>query len=128
VYDKQAKVNAMQRSADRRQREDDAPRLLAFIPELTAMQISIIEQNATGSTKHRRHVVVQRAPALFVITCGDERCDDEGHDITNALMHALRSRERHAAGEHVCEGSTGSAPCGRRIQYEMFAEYGARRG
>jgi hypothetical protein len=114
---------AAQRSSERRAREDDAPRLKAMVPDLTTLQIDVVEESATGSSKHRKHIVVERAPALFVIACGDERCEGGGHDLTHEIMHVLRARRTSNEGHHACEGSTGSAPCTRRISYSMSAAY-----
>lgn len=113
------------RSAERRQREDDAPRLKALVPELSTLQIAVSEEHAGGSSKHVKHVVVERAPALFVIPCGDSNCLDGGHDLTHEIMSSLRSRATTASGDSACGGMTGSAPCPRRIHYDLTAVYGA---
>jgi hypothetical protein len=120
MYDNQKKI---QLSAERRQREDEAPRLADDVPSLFALQIAIVEQFATGTAKHRKHIIVSRAPALFLISCGDERCAEGGHDITYPVMHALRTHQLSSEGGNACCGSTGSAPCGRTIHYEMSAQY-----
>jgi len=114
---------AGQRSLERRKREDETPRLAALIPDLAGLQISVTEHSAAGSSKHLKHFVVERAPSLFVIVCGDERCQEGGHDITTEVMQALRSRRATQTGDHECSGTTGSAPCTRRIDYEITAKY-----
>lgn len=114
---------AAQRSADRRKSEDDAPRLASEVPTLRSAKILVTELVPTGSTKHVKHVVVARAPALFVIPCGDPTCQDGGHDITGDLMYALRRRLTTAEGEDGCQGMSGSAQCGRSIKYQLIAEY-----
>ncbi len=111
------------RSAERRQREDDAPRLKALVPPLVSLQIAVCEEHAGGSSKHLKHVVVERAPALFIIPCGDATCQDGGHDITNEIMSALRGRATLASGDSGCGGMTGSAPCPRRIRFDLTAVY-----
>ncbi len=111
------------RSAERRQREDEAPRLKAAAPSLATLQISICEEHAGGSSKHIKHVVVERAPALFVIPCGDANCIDGGHDLTQEVMSALRSQTMATAGDSTCSGMTGSAPCSRRIHFDLTATY-----
>jgi hypothetical protein len=114
---------AAQRAIERRKSEDDAPRLVAEVPSLRSARILIIEQVPTGSTRHTKHVVVARAPALFVIPCGDTTCQDGGHDITSQVMSAFRRRLLTAQGEDACGGMSGSAPCGRSIRFELTAEY-----
>jgi hypothetical protein len=114
---------AAQRALERRKSEDDAPRLAAEVPTLRSARILIIEQVPTGSTRHTKHVVVARAPALFVIPCGDSTCQDGGHDITSAVMSAFRRKLLKSEGEDGCGGMSGSAPCGRSIRFELSAEY-----
>lgn len=118
---------AGQRSLERRQREDAMPRLNAAVPDLEALQIAVTEHSAAGATKYVKHIIVERAPSLFMIVCGDERCQEGGHDITNEIMHALRTHRTHHEGEHECAGTTGSAPCTRRINYELSARYALAR-
>jgi len=76
-----------------------------------------------GSVTYQKHVMVGSAPALFVLNCGDERCQDGGHDITNVVMSSLRARETLVKGEHACDGRTGTASCTRRITFEVVATY-----
>jgi hypothetical protein len=124
VYASRKKANAAaQRSAERRQREDDAQRLSYLIPSLTELRITVTEDSSAGKTKHVKHIIVQRAPALFVIACGDPRCEEGGHDVTSEVMHALRGRQTKSDGESVCYGTIGSAACNRRMHYELTAAY-----
>ena len=58
-------------------------------------------------------VVVDRAPALFLIPCGDSRCADSEHDLTRAVMQALRAHESRFQGTDECSGSVGTSACGR---------------
>jgi len=111
------------RSAERRQREDDAPRLKAAAPNLKTLQIAVVEEHAGGSSKHIKHVVVDRAPALFVLPCGDSNCVDGGHDVTQEVLSAMRSKATAASGDSTCSGMTGSAPCSRRIHFDLTATY-----
>lgn len=111
------------RSVERRKIEDDAPRLAAEVPLLRSARIQVTEQVPTGSTKHVKLVVVARAPALFIIPCGDQTCKDGGHDITAALMSAFRMRQTAAEGEDACGGTVGTASCSRSIRYQLTAEY-----
>jgi hypothetical protein len=114
---------AAQRSAERRKREDEAPRLSAEVPALTNVRIEVVEHVPNGTTKHVKLIVVARAPALFVIACGDHTCQDGGHDITHEMMAGLRSHRSQFGGESACGGMTGSAPCARTIEYRVSAEY-----
>ncbi|MDB4975623.1 MAG: hypothetical protein JWN48_3964 [Myxococcaceae bacterium] len=114
---------AAQRSLDRRKSEDDAPRLAAEIPTLRSAKIQVTELVPTGSTKHVKHVIVARAPALFIIPCGDSTCQDGGHDITPYLMSAFRRKLTTFEGEDSCGGTSGSAQCSRSIRYTLNAEY-----
>jgi len=112
-----------QRVEDRRRREDEAPRLGPMIAGLSTLQISVIEHTATATRAHKRHIVVARAPALFEIACGDQRCEDGGHDITASVMFALRRHDLRLQGESECRGSVGSATCGRTIHFDVNATY-----
>ena len=116
---------AAQRASERKKREDDAPRLRDGVPDLVSLQIEVVEHNGTSTMKHRKHVVVAIAPALFWIACGDKECNDGGHDITAEIMRALRQKKTQLTGEHACDGQTGSVACARTIQYEMSAAYKA---
>jgi hypothetical protein len=114
---------AAQRATERRKREDEAPRLRDSVPDLVSLQIEVTEHSGTSTMKHRKHVVIGIAPALFWIACGDKECNDGGHDITADIMRGLRQKQVQLAGEHACEGQTGSIACARTIQYEMSAVY-----
>ena len=117
---------AAQRSAERREREDRAPRLAAEVPTLTSLKLQIEESSGgapVAEPKHVKRVVVEHAPALFLLPCGDSRCNDGGHDVTFSIMRSLRDKETSFSGEDTCEGSVGSARCGRTLHYEATAEY-----
>jgi hypothetical protein len=109
--------------AEMRSRELTAPRLAMAVPGLASLQILVHEHSATACATYRKHVVVGSAPALFVISCGDERCEGGGHDITRSVIHALSAREVRHEAVHACDGMTGTAACSRRIHFELFAEY-----
>src|ERR1700681_2362044 len=85
------------RFAERRRREDDAPRLSEQVPAVAALRLEVEERSGPVCTKHVRHLVVDRAAALFVLPCGDPHCCGE-HDITPAVMRALRAREATFSG------------------------------
>jgi hypothetical protein len=118
--------DAAERFAARRQREDEAPRLLDEVPGLLNLRLAMEERTVGGTIsapKHLRHIVVDSAPALFVFVCGDGRCTDGGHDLTYEIMSALRRRQTTFEGEHECGGTTGTTPCTRILHFEAAAEY-----
>ena len=115
--------SAALRSAERRKRENEAPRLAQEAPSLKSLRIEIIEHLPTGTAKHLKLVVVAHAPALFVIPCGDSDCHDGDHDLTREVMWSLRARQTDMSGESSCQGSVRSGNCSRRISYHLSAEY-----
>ena len=117
---------AAQRFADRRKREDDAPRLSAEIPGLATLRLAVEERRATvtsAESKHLRHVIVDRAPALFVIPCGDPSCDGGGYDLTNPIMRELRAHRTEFAVDDECFGNVGTTRCGRMVHAVATATY-----
>ena len=117
---------AAARFAERRKREDLAPRLQAIIPSLETLSLEVNEHReapAIGGSKHLRRVVVEHAPALFVVACGDPSCKDGGHDITPEVLRHLRQRETLFAIHDTCPGWVGSAPCGRILEVAGKATY-----
>ena len=119
--------DAMKRAAARRKREDDAARLADKIPELKSLSLTI-EEGPLGIdgawVKHVRHVVVQRAPALFEIPCGDRSCREGGHDLTRRVLRALRSGKTEYAGHHSCDGQVGDDGCQLEVNFVVQATYG----
>jgi hypothetical protein len=111
------------RFADRRQRENDAPKLSSEVPSLTSLRLEIEERTGVGATKHIRRVVIGSAPALFLVPCGDPRCLDGEHDLTHAVMRGLRARETSFEGTDECMGSIGSSACARVLHFDARAEY-----
>jgi hypothetical protein len=118
-----------QRTVDRREREVAAPRLHDEVPNLLTLNIEIEERRGgelVGMGSYVRRVVVDRAPALFAIPCGDKSCQDGGHDVTREIMNAVRRGATTLTGEHACGGYLGgSAPCATTIHYKIVATYGA---
>jgi hypothetical protein len=116
---------AAQRSDERRVREDEAPRLLARVPDLLTLKLTIEDRSETSFSqpRHVRHVVVASAPALFSIVCTDSNCRDGGHDVTDSIMRALVRRETSFHGEDRCYGALGSSSCTRILHYEAVASY-----
>jgi hypothetical protein len=114
---------AAQRFAERRQRENDAPKLATQVPTLTRLQLEIEEQAGVGGSKHIRRFVIESAPALFLVACGDERCTDGEHDLTTGVMRALRAREKSFRGSDECRGTIGPSACLRVLHFDGRAEY-----
>lgn len=116
---------AAQRAAARRQAEDDAPRLLAEIPQLESLNIDVEEHLPSGTvaSNHVRRVVVDRAPALFVMPCNDRSCKEGGHDLTRAFLAELRRGKTTFEGSHACEGQVGSSNCSLTLKYVAHATY-----
>ena len=118
---------AMKRAAARRQREDNAARLQAKVPELKSLSLHIEEgpMGLEGAwVSYVRHVVVERAPALFEIPCGDRACRDGGHDLTRRVMRALQSGKAEHSGRHRCEGSVNGDDCPLELSFVVHATYG----
>jgi len=117
---------ATRRTAERRQREDEAPRLATTIPALQGLRLEVLEHSpgiAHPEHTHVRHVVVASAPALFVMPCHDAQCKDGGHDLTQEILAALRRRNARFEGEDECRGTVGSAGCSRILGYVAVATY-----
>jgi hypothetical protein len=114
------------RHAERRQREDDAPRLAASVPALCALRIELQERRSgisTAEAAHTKHVVLEHAPALFILPCQDPRCTDGGHDMTSVILRGLQAGMARMEGEDACNGLVGSAVCQRVLRYVVLAEY-----
>jgi hypothetical protein len=112
------------RFADRRSREDSAPRLRAQVPDLASLRLHIEDRSGVGEgSAHIRRVVIDRAPALFLWPCGDPQCADGEHDLTTTVMKALRAHETSFHGKDSCTGSVGPNACSRVLQFEAVAAY-----
>ncbi len=117
---------ASERQAERRRREDEAPRLSAAFPNLATLKLQLQESKgdvSVAETGHIRHVVVAHAPLLFEMPCRDTACKDGGHDVTNAIAKAIKAGQTHFVGEHSCTGYVGDAPCQRVLRYTATASY-----
>jgi hypothetical protein len=144
--------DASNRFAERRKREDEAPRLRTAVPRLDTLRLEVEEHpgaSSIGGTKHVRLIVVEHAPALFLMPCGDPGCRDGGHDVTSPILRALRDRNPRFQGDDtcaghvltdsmlrhlrqgepkftvddVCSGSIGTAVCGRVVHVTGVATY-----
>jgi hypothetical protein len=114
------------RIADRRRREDDAPRLRDEVNTLTELRLDV--QDGAGviqGNRYIRRVVVAQAPALFLVPCGDPRCTGDDHDLTATVIRALHQHATTFVGQDECNGSIGSSPCSRVLRFEAVATYSA---
>jgi hypothetical protein len=112
---------------ERRKREDEARRLHAQVPALRTLKLEVEEQRGTSAlaeTKHVRVIVVERAPALFLLPCGDRDCRDGGHDVTDAMLRGLASSHERFEIEDTCIGNIRGAECGRTVRIVAKASYG----
>jgi hypothetical protein len=128
-FNRKRQTEAMIRATERRQREDEAPRLKHEVSGLTELCMEIEERVGASSSvaaRYVRRVVIDSAPALFEIRCTEERCNDGGHDLTSAIMRALRNSATEFRGEDVCYGRLGSSAsdCARVLHYVGRAKYG----
>jgi hypothetical protein len=113
--------------AERWARADEAPRLSAEVPTLRSLRLALSEWRAGSEipgTAHSKLFVMQSAPALFFVPCGDSRCKDGGHDVTHEIMSALRARQTTLEGEDACRGGVGDGECTRVLRYTVTATYG----
>jgi hypothetical protein len=118
-------AEAAQRFAERRQREDAAPRLRAEVPDLATLDLELTDQGneTTAAMTHLRRVVVASAPAHFEIPCLDPSCVDGGHDLTSTIMRALRAHAPTLEGEDACQGRVRTVVCGRVLRFTLAATY-----
>jgi hypothetical protein len=114
------------RNAERRRREDEAPRLRDRVPRLESLRLEIAERRQGGiepDVTHVKRVVVDSAAAMFELSCCDRSCKEGGHDITRMIMAELERGAEKFEGEDACHGSLGTAPCGRVLHFVGIATY-----
>ena len=113
-------------ASERRQREDEAPRLRFEVRQLVELAIEIDEYSAGGAilaARHTRRIVVNHAPALFEFPCTEQRCKGGGFNPTSGILRALKLQRAQFDGEDACAGQVGSGPCGRILRYVVHATY-----
>jgi|SRR5580704_9874246 hypothetical protein len=126
MYSRSRNSEAAQRFAERRRREDAAPRLREAVPALATLRLEIDERRGVtnaGDPKHVRLVVVDSAPALFSLPCGDHSCREGGHEMTDAVLRALQAGAGRIDLEDPCHGTIGTAPCGLVMHVHVTATY-----
>lgn len=127
---RQNRIEAAERASERRKREDDAPRLKGAVSRLASLKLEIGEYREGADipqVTYTKHVVVERAPALFHIGCSGSDCDDGGHDLTRTIMAALRTSSTVFTGEDACHGRRQGEICGKVLKYRASATYAAER-
>jgi hypothetical protein len=118
--------DAANRFAERRKREDEAPRLATEAPFLETLRLDLEERRpgmVSAEVSHIRRVVVAHAPALFEVPCSDASCADGGHDLSTSVLRALRQRSERFEGEDTCLGQVGNASCDRILKYVGTATF-----
>lgn len=96
------------------------------MPTLETLRLEIEERRGGGvlaGGAHIRRIMVEHAPALFDLPCGDRACKDGGHDVTRAILGSLQRGEARFEGEDRCPGWIGGAPCGSVLRYVGVATY-----
>lgn len=114
--------------AEQRSREDSAPRLRDEVATLRSLRFVFGDQRTDDritAASYVRPIVVASAPALFEIRCMEPRCDGR-HDLTRAVLHALRRSEGTFIGESPCSGMVRDVPCDHTLAYTGEATYGTR--
>ena len=117
---------AAERIAARRRREEAASPIRDEVPELERLSIEVQESSAGASepqVRYIRHVVVDRARAVFDFPCYHRRCRHGGHDVTRSIMRQLRQGRTHFEGRHNCAGTLGEDPCPFELHFVALAEY-----
>jgi hypothetical protein len=126
MYSRSRNSEAAQRFAERRRREDAAPRLREAVPALATLRLEVDERRGiagSGDPKHVRLVVVDSAPALFSVPCGDHSCRDGGHEMTDAVLRALQGGAGRIELEDACHGTVGTVPCSLVMHIVLTATY-----
>ena len=119
---------AQERTSERRRLEDEAPRLAVVAPNLESLKIQLSEKRGDigiAEASHIKRVVVEHAPALFNLPCGESSCRDGGHDITRAVLRGIEQKSTMYQGDDPCNGQTGTAPCSRVLVFTAHATYKA---
>ncbi len=127
MMNRRATLEATERKAARRRREEAAGSLHDAFPALRSLRLALQEyrNGATNAEcEHVRRVVVEHSPALFELPCTDAHCQDGGYDITHEIVRALRARQSSFEGRQACQGRRGGDECNRFLRYVADASYG----
>ncbi len=111
---------------ERWQREDSAPRLRDTYAHLRTLRLELTEfregQQIAG-TRRTLHIIVERASTHFEVSCGDPKCTGGGHDISAAILRALRDRCVTTQGDNYCGGYVLDRGCGRELHFTAIASF-----
>lgn len=122
----QRRGEVAERVAERRRREEAAPRLSERVPKLESLRFEVQEQRAGAAipeSTHVRRIPVPHAAALFEFPCLDSFCKDGGHDLTQTILRQLEARNPKFEAEDACRGQTGNAVCQRVLRVVAHATY-----
>lgn len=114
------------RYADRKRREDEAPRLAELFQNLQSLGLEVTERRGgapLAEAGYIRRIVVEHAPALFLLPCGDPSCRDGGHDVTHAVLSGLRTGAARFEGHDACSGTIGTSQCSRELHWVATATW-----
>lgn len=119
------RTEATARFEERRQREHESLRLRDRVPALESLRLEIVEGRGEtkADPKHARIVMVDTAPALFVLPCADHACHDGGHDLTAMILRGLHSGASRFEIEDDCRGTISATDCGRKMHVTVLATY-----
>jgi hypothetical protein len=119
-------TNATRFREERWQREDDAGKLVAAVPTLTALRMSVVEKTGEDvgpPINHTKHFLLQHASAHVELPCTDRKCEGGGYDITHDVLRALRAGETKFEGDAACNGMIGERNCERTIRWTATAGF-----
>jgi hypothetical protein len=123
-----ANTEAIRQNAERRQRENEASRLLIETPGLLDLHIDFEESGLPEGippVQYVRRFVLATTPSVFLIPCSNPMCNGGGYDLTHEMMAGLRSRQPRIAGEHACGGTVGEAQCALKLRFAATAVFDA---
>ena len=123
------RAEALERLRQRRELEAQAPRLRSEVPQLVSLSLKVTEfENGERieETVHIRRIVVEHAPALFLLSCNEKQCENGGHEVSADILEALKAGKERFEGEHRCSGQVGDDACIRTVKYVATAKYNAQ--
>jgi hypothetical protein len=100
-----------------RRRHDAAPWLRDQAPELQSLRLTFDDARPDESSSGRsyaRPVIVESARAHFEVRCLEPRCDGV-HDLTAAIVRAIRERKTSTSITSECRGMINNQPCTRTL-------------
>lgn len=128
MMNRRATLEAAERKAARKRREEAAGRLVDAFPALRSLRLAVQEYRTgapNAECEHVRRVVIEHAPALFELPCTDAHCQDGGYDVTHEIVRALRAGQSSFEGRQACQGRRGTGECNRFLRYVADASYGS---